>query len=98
MLKLYYTSACHLCEEAEGLVIACFAARGIAPDSLMRVEIADDVNLLERYGILIPVLKDEASGRKLKWPFGLDEINLLLQPIPSPISCNTTYFGTEPPI
>ncbi len=59
--------------------MACFAARGIAPDSLTLVEIANDGDLLERYGLLIPVLRVEASGRELNWPFGLDEIEHLLQ-------------------
>ena len=78
MLTIYYTAACHLCEEADALVIAYFAANGIAPDSLTRVEIADDVDLLQRYGVLIPVLKAEATGQELNWPFGLDDIEHLL--------------------
>ena len=78
MLTIYYTAACHLCEEADALVIAHFARKGIAPDSLMRVEIADDVDLLERYGVFIPVLKAEATGQELNWPFGLDDIEHLL--------------------
>ena len=78
MITLYYTAACHLCEEADALVIAHFATKGIAPDSLKRVEIADDVDLLERYGVFIPVLKVEATGQELNWPFGLDDIEHLL--------------------
>ena len=78
MLTIYYTAACHLCEEADALVNAYFAANGMAPDSLTRVEIADDLDLLDRYGVFIPVLKAEATGRELNWPFGLDDIEHLL--------------------
>jgi len=78
MLTLYYTTACHLCEEAKSLVMAYFAVRHIAPDSLTQVEIANDGELLERYGILIPVLKVEATGQELNWPFGVGDIEHLL--------------------
>jgi len=81
MLTIYYTAACHLCEEADALVNAYFAANGMAPDSLTRVEIADDLDLLDRYGVFIPVLKAEATGRELNWPFGLDDIEYLLQTV-----------------
>ena len=60
-LTLYTTSGCHLCEHAEHIL----EAGGHQFDA---VDIADDLDLMERYGVRIPVVKDEA-GRELVWPF-----------------------------
>jgi hypothetical protein len=73
-LTLYHTAGCHLCEEAEALILACLAR----PDSLERTDIAEDEALLARYGVLIPVLRDHATGRELHWPFGTHEIQGIL--------------------
>ena len=71
-LTLYSTKGCHLCEEAEALLRA---RRDRQPDTDWEVvDIANDDQLFERYGWLIPVLRD-GSGRELRWPFderGLD--------------------------
>lgn len=72
---LYHTAACHLCEEAEELVTAYFAAHDVEPISLVRVDIADDEALLARYGVLIPVLLEVATGRELRWPFDSNDIS-----------------------
>jgi len=77
-LILYHTEGCHLCEEAHDLALAALARLGADPNSLEIVEIAEDPQLLERYGLTIPVLRDAASGRELGWPFGLDDIAGLL--------------------
>ncbi len=71
VLKLYTTSGCHLCEQAEALVRRQTAQVGT-------VEIADDAELLERYGIRIPVLRRTDTGKELDWPFGAAEIQRLL--------------------
>ena len=60
-LTLYTTSGCHLCEHAEAIL-----ERG--GHVFQAVDIADDLSLMERYGVRIPVVKD-ASGRELGWPF-----------------------------
>jgi hypothetical protein len=77
-LTLYHTAGCHLCEEAQALLAACLAAQGVAPACLRLADIAEDGALLERYGTLIPVLREEDSGRELNWPFGLDDIRGVL--------------------
>ncbi|MDA9711664.1 glutaredoxin family protein, partial [Luminiphilus sp.] len=46
-LVLYTTAGCHLCEHAEAILDA--AACDYAP-----VDIADDLSLMERYGVRIP--------------------------------------------
>lgn len=71
---LYHTAGCHLCEEAQDLLAQCFDARGTDPACLHLSDIAEDEKLLERYGVMIPVLRNEVSGRELHWPFDLDDI------------------------
>jgi glutaredoxin len=61
-IKLYGTTCCHLCEEAESIL------REIRIDADY-VDIADDDELLDKYGIRIPVLKRLDTGAELGWPF-----------------------------
>ena len=72
LLLLYTTGGCHLCEQAENLIrrqtsMACKA-----------VEIADDAELLERYGARIPVLRRLDTGKELDWPFAAEDVDSLL--------------------
>ena len=63
LLALYATGGCHLCEQAAELI------RGVVPIPFRTVEIADDENLMERYGVRIPVLRRLDTGEELDWPF-----------------------------
>lgn len=68
---LYGTSACHLCELAEELLVAlCRDNPGVAFE---KVDISDSDALLDRYGVRIPVMRD-ASGRELDWPFSASQL------------------------
>jgi len=68
---LYTTVGCHLCEQARELVST------VAPDiTLTLVDVAEDDELLARYGERIPVLMNE--GRELGWPFGLLDVQQFL--------------------
>ncbi len=68
---LYGTSACHLCELAEALLLERISAgRPLAFD---KVDIADDDTLFERYGLVIPVLR-HPDGRELGWPFDAQQL------------------------
>ena len=60
-LTLYTTSGCHLCEHAEAIL----DEQG---HTYQTADIADDMELIERYGVRIPVVRD-AAGRELGWPF-----------------------------
>ena len=51
------TSGCHLCEHAEAILEQ-------GGHRFQAVDIADDLSLMEQYGVRIPVVKD-ASGREL---------------------------------
>ncbi len=65
-LYLYTTLGCHLCEQAKQVawpVLSEFDYR------LQEVEIADDNDLVERFGVRIPVVAVEQDQQGLGWPF-----------------------------
>jgi glutaredoxin 2 len=66
---LFSTSHCHLCETAEALIVQL----GLACE-LAVIEIADDDDLLIRYGLKIPVLQRQDTKAELNWPFTTTDI------------------------
>jgi hypothetical protein len=62
-LILFQRDDCKLCDEALALL-----ALARVPD-FESVWIDDDDELEQRYGTRVPVLREEASGRELDWPF-----------------------------
>ncbi len=72
-LLLYGTESCHLCEAAQALL----RAASVAADY---VDIAGDDELLERYGLRIPVLRRLDTGAELDWPFGAEALQRFLAP------------------
>ena len=62
-LLLYQRDDCKLCDEAVALL-----ALARVPD-FESVWIDGDAGLEARYGERVPVLRDDASGRELGWPF-----------------------------
>lgn len=71
-IRLYGTACCHLCEEAQAILHEL----GIQAE---RVDIADDDELLEKYGIRIPVLKRVDTGAELGWPFDAEAVARFLE-------------------
>jgi Glutaredoxin-like domain (DUF836) len=71
-LILYQRDYCHLCD----LALAVLAeARAPDFDSVW----VDDSDVLEqRYGTRVPVLRSEASGRELDWPFDVAAVREFL--------------------
>ena len=67
-LILFQRDECELCDRALHLL-----AQARLPD-FSSVWIDDDVALEAEYGARVPVLRDDASGRELDWPF--DEATL----------------------
>ena len=61
-LLLYGTTYCHLCEQAE----AVLQAIGVEAE---HIDIAEDDDLLEKYGVRIPVVKRKDTEAELGWPF-----------------------------
>lgn len=72
---LYGTSGCHLCEQAAALLEPLLTR----PDwDLREVDISDSDELVERYGIRIPVLLRVADGGELGWPFAERDVREFL--------------------
>jgi glutaredoxin len=70
---LYSRPDCHLCDEAEHLLSR------VAPERAVRVvDIEDDLALIERYGMRVPVLRLEATGQELGWPFDAEGLGAFL--------------------
>ena len=68
---LYGTSACHLCEVAEEMLLE-LRESGCALN-YEKCDIAGSDQLFERYGLRIPVLL-HPDGSELGWPFDADRL------------------------
>lgn len=71
-LRFYSTLGCHLCDLALQLVEQSIHCEQISIDL---VDIADDDQLMERYGIRIPVLTNIQSQNEIGWPFSQEEFD-----------------------
>jgi hypothetical protein len=81
-IKLYGTEFCHLCDEAKAIL----CDTGIEADD---IDIAENNELLEKYGTRIPVLQRMDSGAELGWPFDAMVISEFLEmPLKNPFSHN----------
>ena len=70
-LVLYQRDDCHLCDLAlDVLAVAC------VPD--FESVFLDDGELEQRYGLRVPVLRDEGSSHELDWPFDADAVRRFL--------------------
>lgn len=73
-VQLFTTLGCHLCEEANDQLLL-LQKEGLAIE-ICPVEIADSDELLNRYGIRIPVIA--ISGAEIGWPFSIDQLRSFL--------------------
>ncbi|WP_449447477.1 glutaredoxin family protein [Thermomonas brevis] len=71
-LILYQRDHCHLCDQA---LAALAAARAPAFESVF---IDDDDALEARYGLRVPVLRDDARAAELDWPFDDERLRAFL--------------------
>lgn len=74
-LKLYSTSHCHLCEEAQAQLENLQLTK-----QLTIIDIAEDDALLDLYGTRIPVLQRVDNAEELNWPFNKSQVKALLEP------------------
>ena len=72
LLRLYQRDDCKLCDEAVALL-----ARVRAPE-FESVWIDGDAGLEARYGLRVPVLRDEATDQELGWPFDANTLRRFL--------------------
>ena len=77
-VNLYTTLGCHLCEQAHALLVE-LQQEGMAIE-IDSIEIADSDELMEKYGIRIPVvtLASGEDAKEIGWPFTLDELRTFL--------------------
>ncbi|QWP76566.1 glutaredoxin family protein [Lysobacter sp. K5869] len=68
MLTLFQRDDCHLCDLALAVL-----AQARVPE-FESVFIDEDAALEDRYGARVPVLRDEARGVELDWPFDADRL------------------------
>lgn len=73
---LYSTAGCHLCDSAWEILseIASFTAIHVE-----EVDIAESDELIERYGLRIPVLIHLATQTELGWPFTREQVIAFLR-------------------
>ncbi len=75
---LYSTLGCHLCEEAEALLLPLLVeaqAAGITIE-IEVIDIAEE-GLIDTYGLRIPVLRCAQTERELDWPFDVGQVREL---------------------
>ena len=70
-LHLYSTSHCHLCEQAEAILVELALSHDL---SWTVIEITDNADLLSRYELSIPVLTRLDTGHEIAWPFNKDTV------------------------
>ena len=75
-LVLYTTSNCHLCEQALAFLINLKNQHRI---NWLIKEISDDDELIEKYGIRIPVIQRIDNLAELNWPFSQNDIVMLIK-------------------
>jgi hypothetical protein len=68
--QLFGTLGCHLCEVAEAVLMP-FVDHGLLVEL---VDIAESESLLERYGLIIPVLRRCDNSAELHWPFDAEQV------------------------
>lgn len=71
-LLLYTTEGCHLCEKAEQQ-LEFLRQQGIV--DWEPVEISESDELIESYGIRVPVVGEKGGGREIGWPFELGQLH-----------------------
>ncbi|MRI34155.1 glutaredoxin family protein [Endozoicomonas sp. OPT23] len=72
--SFYTTAGCHLCDDAESLLKVLGQHPQLANQFQYHpVEISDTDELIEAYGVRIPVLANR-QGEELGWPFSIEEL------------------------
>lgn len=75
-LYLYSTPGCHLCDLAWDILTPLVS---YFPLRMEEVDIAESDELIEQYGIRIPVLKFADGEAELGWPFDTAQASSFLQ-------------------
>ncbi|MDZ4262690.1 MAG: glutaredoxin family protein [Pseudomonadota bacterium] len=77
-IYLYSTPGCHLCEIARDIISPLLNTYSLY---LREIDIAESDELIERYGVRIPVLKSPHHIDELGWPFDSEQAANFLERI-----------------
>ena len=69
LFHLYSSEGCHLCEQALALIGNVIPDHHIKVIDIVDNEIEDEQNLVQLYGVHIPVLERLSDNTQLFWPF-----------------------------
>ena len=72
--QLFGTLGCHLCEQAEAVLLPFVGGEA----SVELLDIVESEEWLQRYSLLIPVLRRLDSGAELNWPFDQGQVATFL--------------------
>ena len=75
-LVLYNAEGCHLCELALAVVLQSLP---VGSYDLEQVDISYSAELVERYGLRIPVLAVKGRDAELNWPFTAEQLSQWLE-------------------
>jgi len=70
VLTLYQTAGCHLCDKAKDILWPLLSEHQLI---FQDQDIAETDQLIDRYGVRIPVLA-KPDGQELDWPFTSHDI------------------------
>ena len=73
--KFFTTHGCHLCEQANNLLDELHDRYSFEMEI---VDISSEENLVEKYGLIIPVVLNVENNELLCWPFDKDGVVKLL--------------------
>ena len=76
-IRVYTTLGCHLCEEAMSLLAQ--VRGGDMNIEVEEIEIADSDEMINRYGVRVPVIARE-DDEEIDWPFNINKLESFLDP------------------
>lgn len=80
-LILYTSLGCHLCEQALAVINPMLGEFDL---SLQQQEISDCDDLMDRYGVRIPVVRLESAELDLGWPFDAQDFERYIEAVSWP--------------
>ncbi|NQZ23503.1 MAG: glutaredoxin family protein [Colwellia sp.] len=74
LFHLYSSEGCHLCEQAIEIISNVIPVHQIRVVDIIDTNIEGEQNLVELYGVHIPVLERLSDNSKLFWPFEQSQV------------------------
>jgi len=74
LFHLYSSEGCHLCEQAIDIIGNVIPNHQVSVVDIIDANIEGEENLVELYGVHIPVLERLSDKTKLFWPFEQSQV------------------------